>query len=45
VENAELQVGRVAKVRGMSVEEIRKLMRQTPMRPILDFWATPGSMF
>lgn len=41
-ENAELQVGRIAKVRGLSQEEIRKLIRQNTDAPDLGFLGDPG---
>jgi K+-transporting ATPase ATPase C chain len=41
-ENAELQAARVAKVRGLNVEEIRKLIRQNTDAPDLGFLGDPG---
>ena len=41
-ENAELQVARVAKARGMNPEEIRKLIRQNTNAPDLGFLGDPG---
>jgi len=41
-ENAELQVARVAKARGLSPEEIRKLIRQNTDAPDLGFLGDPG---
>lgn len=42
LENAELQVARVAKARGMSQDEIRKLVRQYTTGPDLGFLGDPG---
>jgi K+-transporting ATPase ATPase C chain len=41
-ENAELQVARVAKARGVSEEQIRKLIRQNTDAPDLGFLGDPG---
>jgi K+-transporting ATPase ATPase C chain len=41
-ENAELQVARVARVRGLNAEEIRKLIRQNTDAPDLGFLGDPG---
>ena len=41
-ENAELQVARIAKARGMSQEEIRRLITQNTGRPDLGFLGDPG---
>jgi K+-transporting ATPase ATPase C chain len=41
-DNAELQVGRIAKVRGLNQEEIRKLIRQNTDAPDLGFLGDPG---
>jgi len=40
--NAELQVARVAKVRGISPEQVRKLIRQNTDAPDLGFLGDPG---
>ena len=40
--NAELQVARVAKVRGMNADEVRKLIRQNTDAPDLGFLGDPG---
>ena len=42
LENAELQVARVAKARGINAEEIRKLIRQNTDAPDLGFLGDPG---
>jgi potassium-transporting ATPase KdpC subunit len=41
-ENAELQVARVAKARGLSQEEVHKLIRQNTDAPDLGFLGDPG---
>jgi len=42
LQNAELQAGRVAKARGLSVERVRELVRQSSDRPDLGFLGEPG---
>src|SRR5882672_8219923 len=42
LKNAELQAGRVAKARGLSVETVRELIRQSADRPDLGFLGGPG---
>ena len=42
VQNAALQVPRVAKVRGLNIEKVRELVRQNTDGPDLGFLGEPG---